>query len=112
MFSWVCFTVLQTCGHAISHMWDHVYNSNLASGYVPGKWKRASAAWFRVAGELEKKVAKASEAVQKKCSELIKMVFCYQNYSDMMWEKIDLVIEKNFWNSRLKAKNFQNFLDH
>ena len=26
--------------------------------------------------------------------------------------KIVLVIEKNFWNSRLKAKNLQNFWDH
>ena len=29
------------------------------------------------------------------------MVFCYQNCSDLLWEKIVLVIEKNFWNSRL-----------
>ena len=27
-------------------------------------------------------------------------------------KKIVLVIEKNFWNSRLKAKNLQNFWDH
>ena len=40
------------------------------------------------------------------------MVFCYQNCSDLLWEKIVLVIEKNFWNSRLKAKNLQNFWDH
>ena len=32
------------------------------------------------------------------------MVFCNQNCSDLLWEKIVLVIEKNFWNSRLKAK--------
>ena len=30
----------------------------------------------------------------------------------VLWEKIVLVIEKNFWNSRLKAENFQNFWDH
>ena len=42
----------------------------------------------------------------------MKMVFCYQNCSDLLWEKIVLVIEKNFWNSRLKAENFQNFWDH
>ena len=41
-----------------------------------------------------------------------KMVFCYQNCSDLLWEKIVLVIEKNFWNSRLKAENLQNFWDH
>ena len=42
----------------------------------------------------------------------IEMVFCYQNCSDLLWEKIVLVIEKNFWNSRLKAKNLQIFWDH
>ena len=41
-----------------------------------------------------------------------KMLFCYQNCSDLLWEKIVLVIEKNFWNSRLKAENFQKFWDH
>ena len=41
-----------------------------------------------------------------------KMVFCYQNCSDPLWEKIVLVIEKNFWNSRLKAEKFQKFWDH
>ena len=40
------------------------------------------------------------------------MVFCYQNCSDLLWGKIVLVIEKNFWNSRLKAENLQNFWDH
>ena len=33
------------------------------------------------------------------------MVFCYQNCSDQLWEKIVLVIEKNFLNLRLKAEN-------
>ena len=37
------------------------------------------------------------------------LVFCYQNCSVLLWEKIVLVIEKNFWNSRLKAENLQNF---
>ena len=40
------------------------------------------------------------------------MVFCYKIFSDLLWEKIVLVIEKNFWNSRLKAENFQNVWDH
>ena len=40
------------------------------------------------------------------------MVFCYQNWSDLLWDKIVRVIEKNFWNSRLKAENLQNFWDH
>ena len=29
------------------------------------------------------------------------MVFCYQNCSNQLWEEIILVIEKNFWKSRL-----------
>ena len=29
-----------------------------------------------------------------------------------LWEKIVLVIEKNFWNSQLKAKNLQKLWDH
>ena len=33
------------------------------------------------------------------------MVFCYQNCSDLLWEKIVLVIEKNVWNSRLTIMN-------
>ena len=41
-----------------------------------------------------------------------KMVFCYKNCSDLLWEKIVLVIEKNFWNSRLKAEKLQNVWDH
>ena len=41
-----------------------------------------------------------------------KMVFCYQNCSALLWGKIVLVIEKNFWNSRLKIKNLQNFWDY
>ena len=40
------------------------------------------------------------------------MVFCYQNCSDLLWEKNVLVIKKNFLNSRLKAKNLQKFWDH
>ena len=37
------------------------------------------------------------------------LLFCYQNCSDPLWEKIALVIKKKFWNSRLKAKNCKNF---
>ena len=40
------------------------------------------------------------------------MVFGYQNCSDLLWEKIVLVIKKNFWNSRLQTENLQNFWDH
>ena len=28
-----------------------------------------------------------------------------------LWQKIVLVIKKNFWNSKLKAENLQNFLE-
>ena len=42
----------------------------------------------------------------------LKIVFCYQNYSDLLWEKIVFVIKKNFWNSRLEAENLPKFLDH
>ena len=38
------------------------------------------------------------------------MVFCLQNNSDLLWKKIVLVIEKNFWNSSLNAKNFAKIL--
>ena len=31
----------------------------------------------------------------------LNLVFYYQNCSDLLWEKIVLVIEKNFWKSRL-----------
>ena len=40
------------------------------------------------------------------------MAFCYKNCSDLLWEKIILVIEKISWNSRLKAENLQNCWDH
>ena len=40
------------------------------------------------------------------------LVFCYQNCTDLLWEKIVLLIEKKFWNSRLKAENFQKFWDY
>ena len=56
---------------------------------------------------------KVLQSFWKKTSEnAVTMVFCYQNCSDLLWEKIVLVIEKNFWNSRLKAENLQNFWDH
>ena len=39
------------------------------------------------------------------------MVSCYQNYSDLLWEKDVLVIEKNVWNSMMKADNLQKVWD-
>ena len=44
-------------------------------------------------------------------TETKEMVFCYQDCSDLLWEKIVLVFEKNFWNLRLNAENFQNLWD-
>ena len=35
------------------------------------------------------------------CQKNLKMVFCYQNCSDLLWEKIVLVIKKNFWNCKI-----------
>ena len=48
------------------------------------------------------------------CSSLgtFSVVFCYQNCSDLLWEKNVLVIEKNLWNSRLKAENLKKIWDH
>ena len=43
---------------------------------------------------------------------LILAPFSKKNCSDLLWEKIVLVIEKNFWNLRLKAENLQKFWDH
>ena len=40
------------------------------------------------------------------------IVFCFQNCSDLLLEKIVLLIEKIFWNSRPKAENLQNFWDY
>ena len=42
-------------------------------------------------------------------STLWKMVFCFDNCSDLQWKKI---VENLFGNSRLKAKNLQTFWDH
>ena len=37
---------------------------------------------------------------------------CVKNCSNLTWEKNVLVIEKTFWNLRLKAENLQKFWDH
>ena len=37
------------------------------------------------------------------------MVFCYQNCSDLLWEKIILVIAKNFWNLRFSLNFSANW---
>ena len=45
----------------------------------------------------------------KKCA-WVRMVFCYQNCSDLLWEKIVLVIEKSFGNSLAEGREFAKFL--
>ena len=52
------------------------------------------------------------QCVKKEFANLKRMVFCYQNCSDLLWEKIVLAFEKNFWNSRLKAENLVKFWNH
>ena len=37
------------------------------------------------------------------------MVYYFQNCSDLLWEKNGMVIKKNLWNSKLKAKNLKIF---
>jgi hypothetical protein len=52
-------------------------------------------------------------AAIKSCNcQIAETVFCYQNCSDLLWEKIVVVIEKNFWNSRLMAENLQIIWDY
>ena len=46
-----------------------------------------------------------TEQEKKGRAEDERMVFCYQNCTDLLWEKNVLVIQKNFWNWRLKAEN-------
>ena len=46
--------------------------------------------------------------IQAKClwRVFLILMYCECEGSDLLWEKIVLAIEKNFWNSRLKAENF------
>ena len=49
-----------------------------------------------------------SKLYQDKIWIKLEIVFCYQNCSDLLWEKIVLVIEKIFWNSRLNSRKVWN----
>ena len=40
------------------------------------------------------------------------LVFCFQNCSDPLWEKIVLVSENNFWYLRVNAEKLQILWDH
>ena len=42
----------------------------------------------------------------------LQLVFCFQNCSDLLWEKNVIVIEKNFRYLRLKAWEFAKIWDH
>ena len=61
---------------------------------------------------LQKSEQKKRSSVKPTEEFTVDMVFCYQNCYDLLWEKNVLVIEKNIWNSRLKAENLKNFQDH
>ena len=61
---------------------------------------------------LRKQLEKTLLQVRNLSFKIFLVVPKYQNCSDLLWEKIVLEIEKNFWNSRLKAKNLQNVWDH
>ena len=43
--------------------------------------------------------------LKRKKQRCVVLDFCNQNCSDLLWEKIATVIEKNFWNTRMKAEN-------
>ena len=47
-----------------------------------------------------------------KAFQMVILVFCYQNCSDLLWEKIVQMIKKNIWNLRLEAENLQEVWDH
>ena len=50
------------------------------------------------------------EHVHENINTFSEIVFCYKNCSDLLWEEIVQVTEKNIWNSRLMAENLQKKL--
>ena len=40
------------------------------------------------------------------------IVFCYQNCSDLLWEKNDMVIKKKLLKFEAEGREFAKFLDH
>ena len=40
----------------------------------------------------------------------MRMVFCYQNCSDLLWEKIAIVMEKKLLKFEAEGREFVNFL--
>ena len=53
-------------------------------------------------------LVKATKVVEGMASEI--MVFCYQNCSDLLWEKTVLMTEKNFWKSEVEGQEFAKLL--
>ena len=69
-------------------------------------WKQEKEAYDKARNYAYKKVlwCMAFSSEFHKLHFYVSMAFCYQNCSDLLWEKIDLVIEKKFANLRLKAR--------
>ena len=60
--------------------------------------------------ELTPYTTAARKCVKTPLNNTCGLVFCYQNCSDLLWEKIVLVIEKNFQNSWQNAREFAKIL--
>ena len=46
----------------------------------------------------------------KLVANVAEMVFCFENCSDQLWEKVVLVIEKNFWKLKAEGREFAKIL--
>ena len=86
------------------HMGQDLLHSSSVASTRPNSWDFPDADGDRDMYPLQ--------MVYKKLCLLKLLLFCNQNCSDLLWEKIVLVTEKNFWNSRLNAECLQKFLDH
>ena len=78
----------------------------------PKRWLYWIPAAFRYQPELFSKPSDEDVWATKCCKSrqvrfgLKEMVFCYQNCSDLLWEKIVLVIEKKIWGWRPRTCKF------
>ena len=55
--------------------------------------------------------SKINKSIRKTRHFRTQWYFIFQNCSDLLlWEKIVLVLEKNLWNSRVKAENLQKIM--
>ena len=84
---------------------------------LAAKWREFQAAGAE-APEAEEEAEEEDEEEEVSFRKMKEMVFCCQNCSDLLWEKIVLVREKivlvreKLLNLRLKANNFQKLWDH